>query len=1588
MYETLADKSAELKADGFTDVWLPPASRGGYGVTDRYDLGEFAQGPSSVDGKTTDPTATAYGTAGQLKTLMDALHQNGMSGEEDLVTNQMMNLNERQAVLVNRTDASGNLWHASGQPQIQGHVYLSYTSNSIEWDPGQHKYGLLQWDASDFNGTSLQSQGLASAILSYPDLGAASSEYANPASSDYLTVTGTGANAKLNDKSNITDKWYKFDAAKADLSTSTMNLVESAIPGDTDTYYVPADGWYCAADCEPGGSPTWYPYLINSSSFQSWLSSSDTWSKYFSSDQPTTVDAEAIATATLKAGVKDLGVLVSDYKAAEPGYNLSSEQPSNENSNSGIDSGDQFLYVNPDGSATSKGLNQGFMKSNEMLIGSDVDNANSDVQKETQHWAKWLLDTYHFDGFRFDAASFVSTAVLQQTAKTVADEPANTGSAGKLSYIESYSDSQRSYEDSVGNPQLSYDSGLQGGLQNALGASPGQRKSLQSIATSGFVNRTDNAGSTATTPNWSFVSNHDKQKDIVYPIMMSQLGVSHGDGDNSFGSAWSDAAQNAALKTYDDDVQSVTKQYAPYNVPAQYAYMLTNIDTVPTVYYGDLYQPDGDYMSQKTPYYDIITKLVNARKQLNAGGQKVLGFPSNTSSTSGGDLIASVRAGTDRSTGGVTVIGSNANLDTSITIPLGAGHANQMYRDVSGLHDEEISTDANGNLRLSIKGSATPTVNGYLGVWAPDTSAPDPTVAPTASDASATTDPGKAVTLDPDTTFGTSQTFTGVAFDKSGATTKDVPGEGTWTIALNDKGQPEAVFTPEDGFTGKTTPVPYIVTDGNGLTATANLDVTVNKPLTPPTTGDKSATTNPDTPVTLNPVTTPGSGDITDVKFVAPADGKGSLSADGKTLTVPGEGVWTIKLDDKGQPVATFAPDKDYSGPVTEQSYTVTDANELTATGKLDVTINEPPSAKDKSATTNPKTPVTLDPETGFGTSQKFTGVAFDDKGATTKTVPGEGTWTIKLGDNGQPTAVFTPVGGFTGKTTAVPYIVTDGNGLTATANLDVTVLAPPTASDKSATTDPKTPVTLDPDTTFGTSQKFTSVAFDDKGATTKDVPGEGTWTIKLNDKGQPEAVFTPVDGFTGKTTPVPYTVTDGNGLTATANLDVTVLAPPTTGDASKAINPNETATLTPKTVPGSGDITDVTFTDPAATDGGKTLTVPGEGTWTIKLGDNGQPTAVFTPVDGFTGKTTAVPYIVTDENGLTATANLDVTVLAPPTASDKSATTDPKTPVTLDPETGFGTSKKFTGVAFDDKGATTKDVPGEGSWTISLNDKGQPEAVFTPVDGFTGKTTPQPYTVTDENGLTATANLDVTVNKPLTPPTTGDKSATTNPDTPVTLNPVTTPGSAPIKSVVFDNNQPTKDVPGQGTWTIELKDGQPVATFTPDKDFTGKVTPQKYTVTDSNDKTADGTLNVTINPPAPVPPKTGDKSATTNPGKPVTLNPVTTPGSSPITSVAFDNGQLTKDVPGEGTWTVKLKDGQPVAVFTPEDGFTGKTTPQPYTVTDENGLTATGKLDVTVNTPAPVTPPTTGDRSETGEPGKPVTLNPVTKPGSAPIKS
>lgn len=466
-------------------------------------------------------------------------------------------------------------------------------------------------------------------------------------------------------------------------------------------------------------------------------------------------------------------------------------------------------------------------------------------------------------------------------------------------------------------------------------------------------------------------------------------------------------------------------------------------------------------------------------------------------------------------------------------------------------------------------------------------------------------------------------------------------------------------------------------------------------------------------------------------------------------------------------------------------------------------------------------------------------------------------------------------------------------------------------------------------------------------GGTTPDTAYDIVWACTVN-------------GTEVKPAPTGTTVDITVPANGTATCKATATAkPPVTDPKAETINPNQVATLTPETAPGKGAIEKVAFAD-----GSTTKKVDGEGTWTIELVD-GKVKSTFTPEKDYTGKVTQQPYTVTDEFGLKASSTLDVTINQPPKTGPDKVTVAQGETATLKPTATKGTGD-ITKATFDN-GETTKKVDGQGTWDIKI-EEGQPVATFTPDAGFTGPVTQQPYTVTDTNGLTASSTLDVII-KPLT----GDDSAVINPNQTAELKPTTKPGSGDIEKVTFDNGETTKVVGGEGTWTIELVEGQPVAKFTPEKDYLGPVTSQKYTVTDTNALTADGNLSVRIN----VPPVAKPDAVTINKGETAHLKPATIPGTGPLTGVTFDNGATTKVVGGEGTWTIELVDGKVTAAFVPETGYTGPVTQQKYTVTDTNGLTATSTLDVTILKPAPTpspkpTPTPTQNPTPTPKPANP----------------
>lgn len=675
MYDELSKKGSLLKEWGITDVWLPPAYRSfnmgrymeGYAIADRYDLGEFNQGPNNTK-------ATKYGTSDELKSMINTLHQQGLKVQEDLVPNQMLGLSGREAVYVTRTDNNGNLFknpYTTGiTTRIRGDLYLAYTKGGGQ---GQAKYGYIkEWNKKYFNGTSLQGQGIGRVMT---DDNGVPYRYFGPNSKNYLP------------------EWLNEAAA-----VNKINTVDG---------YLSVDGWYAAKDAATTDQ-YWKPMLINYAKDKDYL-------PYMSKNGFATVEE------IVNGDNGKIADLTNAYLQSNPKYGYGTEEKTYKNDNSGIDDQDQFLFVKKNG-GTLHNINNTISGNNEFLVGMDIDNSNPTVQKEQIHWMNWLLDTYKFDGFRVDAASHYDKQVLLDLAD-VMKEHFGSNEENHLSYIESYSSAANDFENKNSNPQLSMDYALYYTFQNALAKGTNKQK-LSTLATNSVVDR-NGSGSSNATPNWSFVTNHDQEKNRINNVMLNLYGIKTGEKytnttPKSFENLYDKDTEKKALAIYQDDMNRVDKKYAPHNVVSQYAYLLTNKNTVPTVYYGDMYQTGGSYMSKKTPYYDAITKLLKVRKDYAYGNQKVTNYTSNTSpKTAGQDLISSVRYGKDRNTGVATVIGNNPKLDTTIKVNMGSSHKNQVFKDATGFHSEKLVTDSKGVLTIHVKGTANAQVKGYLSVWIP-----------------------------------------------------------------------------------------------------------------------------------------------------------------------------------------------------------------------------------------------------------------------------------------------------------------------------------------------------------------------------------------------------------------------------------------------------------------------------------------------------------------------------------------------------------------------------------------------------------------------------------------------------------------------------------------------------------------------------------------------------------------------------------------------------------------------------------------------------------------------------------------------------
>ncbi|KAA5824018.1 hypothetical protein FPF71_10360, partial [Algibacter amylolyticus] len=264
----------------------------------------------------------------------------------------------------------------------------------------------------------------------------------------------------------------------------------------------------------------------------------------------------------------------------------------------------------------------------------------------------------------------------------------------------------------------------------------------------------------------------------------------------------------------------------------------------------------------------------------------------------------------------------------------------------------------------------------------------------------------------------------------------------------------------------------------------------------------------------------------------------------------------------------------------------------------------------------------------------------------------------------------------------------------------------------------------------------------------------------------------------------------------------------------------------------------------------------------TVTLLANG--TLDITPGTGVTS--VDLDYTLADEDGLTDTGNILVTVNQPPVADDETAVTDPGTLVNVnaldgdnDPD-GLNSNLSITeifdpsnpGVAIPLSEGVTETLA-DGT-TVTLLANGTLD--ITPGTGVTS--VDLDYTLADEDGLTDTGNILVTVNQP---PVADDETAVTDPGTLVNVNALDgdndPDGLNSNLSIteIFDPSNPGVAIPLSEGVTETLADGTTV-TLLPNG--TLDITPGTgvtsvdldYTLEDEDGLTDTGNILVTVNQP------------------------------------------------------------------------------------------------------------------------------------------
>ena len=866
--------------------------------------------------------------------------------------------------------------------------------------------------------------------------------------------------------------------------------------------------------------------------------------------------------------------------------------------------------------------------------------------------------------------------------------------------------------------------------------------------------------------------------------------------------------------------------------------------------------------------------------------------------------------------------------------------------------------------------------------------------------------------------------------------TVTVAGEGTYTI---DPTTGAVTFTPEPQFTGTAKGIDVSLTapvgqDKNGQPVTATATAKYTPTVTP-----VKPTAAPDTSTGVQGETQTGKPTFTEGNTETPIK-EGSvklLNPDGTEATGPVDaldpsgnkvGEYTV---DPTTGVVTFTPtDKSYTGPVQPAKVQAEDKNGTKVSTTYTPTIvgvtptATPATTEDVQGKTQ-ESPVSFEGgKTTIAGKEKTVDIdpatytLLGEDGQPATEVPAKdpegnviGKYTLKTVD-GKAVAVFEPTDKtYSGEVQPVRVQAKDKNGTavetTYTPKITpVTPTAEPAKSEAIQGETQKGTPTFSPGDTIAPIKKNSYKLLDKEG---NEVPAGQTTPAYAEDGVTPvgtysidpatgEVTFTPTDkSYTGKVTPANVQAEDTNGTKVSTTYTPSIIPAQPTAEPAKTVDV-QGATQTGKPVFQGGtamvngeektvemdDTVPAKLVDPKTGDKVDSLTVEGEGTYTVAP----DGTVTFKPEPKFTGVAKGVEVVRQDKNGTPAKATYTPEVTPVTPTAEPAETTDiqgkeqngkpefkPGNPeVPMDDEVP---------ATFED-GSKEKVVPGEGTYTVAPDGT----VTFTPEKNFTGKGTGVTVKRVDKNGTPVTAKYTPTVT-PVTP--TGTDAVTEEVQgKEQTGKPTFTPGNpeVPMNDEVpatFEDGSTTKTIPGEGTYTV-APDG--TVTFTPEKGFTGKGTGVTVKRVDKNGTPVTAKYTPVVKPAVPTSTDviTTNVQGATQEGTPTFEGgKVTVNGEEKTVEIdktvkpTFDDGSTTKEVPGEGTYTI---DENGKVTFTPEKTFTGQAKGVTVKRVDKNGTPVTAKYTPVV---IPVTP-TSKDSESEGPKGQPQSGTPTFEGGKVTI--